>query len=426
MTPANEGSEAKKRPSYLKILSNRSFFSLWFGQLVSVSGDAIFDVALLWLVLTTTGSVFLVGITQAVIYLPTVVVGPLAGVYVDRFNRKTVILFSNVIQGIIVAAISFLYVANALPIQLLLVLVFAMYSAGRFFYAATRAMIPRLAEERRDLVAANSLFTLTTSFNQFASYAFGGIAIVILGVVLPIEYDSFTFFFAAFMTLFIVKRYGEVVGQADRILPSPPKKSFGFDFTEGLRHFLSSKLLIELVVLGAVINFSLGGVFALLAPYAKFRIGGNASTYGFILAAFSLGLFAGAYLVGKLRNVREFVGTLLFAVVIALGAVIAFIGLSNTQFVSFGLFFILGFLLSIANVPLNALFQAKIPQVVFGRVITVITALLGVAQPVSAVVSGGVATVFSIGGAYTAYGILAISISIAAYFTFNELRTTKY
>ena len=124
---------------------------------VSVSGDAVFDVALLWLVLTTTGSVFLVGITQAVIYLPTVVVAPFAGVYVDRFNRKTAMVVSNVIQGVVIAMISFLYLVDELPFGVLLILIFALYSFSRFFYTATMATIPKLVEDRDNLTDSPAL-----------------------------------------------------------------------------------------------------------------------------------------------------------------------------------------------------------------------------------------------------------------------------
>lgn len=415
-----------QRPSYLKILSSSSFFSLWFGQLVSVSGDAVFDVALLWLVLTTTGSVFLVGITQAVIYLPTVAVAPFAGVYVDRFNRKTAMVVSNVIQGAVVAAISLLYVADELSFGVLLILIFLLYSFSRFFYAATRATIPRLVEDQDNLTAANSLFSLTTSFNQFASYAFGGLIIALVGVALPITYDSVTFFFAALMFMLIPKRFGDVPRRTDSHQTSPTKGNFGAEFREGLGYFLSSRLLIELAILGAVVNLSLGGAFALLAPYAKFWVGGDASTYGFILAAYSLGLFSGAYIVGKLRRVRGYVGRLQFFGVFALGALLIFLGLSVEQFVSIALFFAFGFVLSVLNAPGQALFQAKIPQELFGRVIAVIVALLSIAQPLSAAISGDAATVFPIGELFIAFGVLVVSASAIGYFAFRELRIASY
>ncbi|MDG7027513.1 MAG: MFS transporter, partial [Nitrososphaerota archaeon] len=164
----------------------------------------------------------------------------------------------------------------------------------------------------------------------------------------------------------------------------------------------------------------------LLAPYAKFWVSGNASTYGFILAAFSLGLFSGAYVVGKLRGVREYVGRLQFIGVFAMGAIVIFAGLSTEEFASIALFFSFGFVLSVLNVPLQALYQAKIPQEVFGRVITVIVALLSIAQPLSAAISGYAATALSIGDLFIAFGILAVAVSVVGYLVFRELAMAKY
>src|SRR5437867_4934650 len=88
-----------EKPSYLRVMRNHSLFSLWIGQLVSQFGDYIFNIALLWLVLTSTGTVFDVGLVQAVIWMPLILVGPFAGVFVDRLNRKDVIVASNLFQG---------------------------------------------------------------------------------------------------------------------------------------------------------------------------------------------------------------------------------------------------------------------------------------------------------------------------------------
>ncbi len=77
----------ESRPSFRQVLHHRPFFLLWLSQLVSQSGDLVFEVALLWLVLGVTGSVFAVGIVVAVTLLPGVVLGPFLGVYVDRWGH---------------------------------------------------------------------------------------------------------------------------------------------------------------------------------------------------------------------------------------------------------------------------------------------------------------------------------------------------
>src|SRR3989442_8825806 len=89
----------QEKPSYRRVLSNRSFSLLWIGQLVSQSGDFIFDVAALWLVLQLTGDTLKVGIAVAFVLLPAVVIGPFAGVYIDRFNRRDIMIAANIFQA---------------------------------------------------------------------------------------------------------------------------------------------------------------------------------------------------------------------------------------------------------------------------------------------------------------------------------------
>src|SRR6266852_8180299 len=96
-----------EKPSYRRVLSNRSFSFLWISQLVSQSGDFIFDVAALWLVLQLTGDTLKVGVAVAFVLLPAVVVGPFAGVYIDRFNRRDIMIAGNIFQAfaaIVIAA----------------------------------------------------------------------------------------------------------------------------------------------------------------------------------------------------------------------------------------------------------------------------------------------------------------------------------
>src|SRR2546425_11275693 len=88
-----------EKPSYRRVLSNRSFSLLWIGQLVSQSGDFIFDFAALWLVLQLTGDTLKVGIAVAFVLLPAVVGGPFAGEYIDRFHRRHIMIGAHVFQA---------------------------------------------------------------------------------------------------------------------------------------------------------------------------------------------------------------------------------------------------------------------------------------------------------------------------------------
>ena len=408
------------KPSYSALLKNRPFAYLWVGQFVSQSGDAVFDIALLWLVWVSTHSTALTGLAQAAVLVPAVLVSPFAGVYADRINRRNLMVLSNLAQGIVTAAVSILYVLNALNFSILIFLVLLLYSGTQFYRAASNAIVPSIVS-KENIGAANGLFSLTSSANQLMGYALGGVVIGVLGLAVPITYDSLTFFAAALLMLFIAKAYGQPRAPGD----PGGANSFTKDFREGLTYVRQSRFFLELMFLGIVVNFFATAVFTILAPYSQIWVHGGSSTYGFLSAAFALGSVVGSVLIGKV-NFRAYVGKLLFFGVIASGGVLVSVGIIRSIPPALVAFLIVGVILAVVNVPLNALFQTKIPKEMLGRAGTVLTAALTAAQPVAAVLAGVLAGIYSIGAVILVSGAAVMLVTAALYPVFKELRNTSY
>jgi len=416
---------ASNRPSYSGLLRNSSFAAMWIGQLVSQSGDAVFDVALLWLVLVTTGSTALVGLTQAAVLIPAVLVGPFAGVYVDRLNRRTIMILSNIFQGAITAAISLLYLIDSLSFPFLIFLVLLLYAGAQFFRAALTAIIPRMVS-KENLGAANSLFTLSTFANQLAGYSVGGIIIAALGDIVPISYDSLTFFFAAAMMALVLKSYGNPKAD-DKVAPteSSARRDFSKDFREGLAFVRKNRFFLELMVFGLIVNFFGAGIATVIAPYVKLSLHGGASDYGFTLAAFALGTIAGAVGIGKV-NFRAYVGKLLLGGVIGVGLLVALAGIVTTMPEAVILFFGIGALSGVINTPIQVLVQTQVPGQLLGRAVTVMGSLLGAAQPIAAIAFGWLAGFSSVGILFELAGLVTVVITLSLSIPFSQLRNASY
>ncbi|MDG6980945.1 MAG: MFS transporter, partial [Nitrososphaerota archaeon] len=338
-----------------------------------------------------------------------------------RVNRRTVMVVSNVFQGLVTLAVSLLYASSSLSFSLLIVLVLLLYSGAQFYRAASGAMIPRLVSKEQ-LGAANGLFSLTQSFNQLLGYVLGGVIVLALGAVVPISYDGVTFFAAAALMLFIAKAHG---------VPNPPdsvpveKKSFTGDFREGLGFVRKSSIFRQLILFGFIVNFFTSGLVALLAPYARFWVHGNASTYGFLSAGFALGVIIGSVLVGKV-NFRGYVGKLLFAGVLVLGALFALAGFVTSFAPALVVFTGMGVTLAVVNVPINSLVQTKVPNEMLGRAGAVLGASLTAAQPVASVLAGVLAEYFSIGSVIVASGAAVMIATVVLFPIFRELRGASY
>ena len=416
---------SSEKPSYSALFRNRSFSSLWVSQVVSQSGDAIFDVALLWLVLVTTGSTALVGVTQAAVLLPNVFAAPIAGVYADRLNRRNLMIASNIFQGAVTAVISVLYVTSALGFSLLVLLVLVLYTGTQFFTAANTAIIPRIVS-KENLGAANGLFMLSTSANQLASYAAGGVVLATVGAGASITYDSLTFFFAAAMLTFVAKSYGQTrENGAAKGTQRQDGSGFWKEFREGLSFVRRSRIFLELIVFGFLVNFFGGSLSVLFAPYVKVWLHGGPLIYGFILAAFALGMVVGSIAIGKVQF-RGYVGKLLFFGVAVLGVLMVLAGLVTSIPYALIIMSAAGVMSAVLNLPIQVLVQTQVPGEILGRAGTVLRSLLAAAPVVAAVLFGSLASFVSIGALFTEAGIALVLVTLLLCIPFTELRRARY
>ncbi len=172
-------------------------------------------------------------------------------------------------------------------------------------------------------------------------------------------------------------------------------------------------------------NFFGAGIFALLAPYAKNVVSGNAGTYGALLTTYSVGAVIGSVLVGKLQ-LRNYVGKVLFAGVIGQGLVIVGIGFTTILYLAVALSFAIGVLQTMVNVPITVLVQTKVPGDMLGRVFSSLVALLTIVAPVSSALAGGLATSISIGGTFQVFGGMIVLSCAVGYLFFRDLRDSSY
>lgn len=266
---------------------------------------------------------------------------------------------------------------------------------------------------------------MTSSINQVAGYGIGGVIVLLFGPTIPILYDALTFVIAGLMVSMIARSRCAIPNNPSTPRGSQAPSSFRQKLLEGLKYVRDSRFLLELVVVGVFLNFFGTGIFALLAPYSRDVIRGNAGTYGLLLAIFSLGVILGSIFVGKIDSLK-YVGKLLFLGVIAVGGLTTALAFTTVAWLALCIAFGVGFFNAIVNIPLSVLVQAKIPSELLGRVATTLGALITLSQPISAATAGAVAGSVSIGQTFLVYGSFMVLISGATYIIFGELRNASY
>src|SRR4051812_22775575 len=177
------------QPSAFRVFYNRSFARLWIAQLISVAGSALSSLAGAMLVYRLTGSALSVGLMLMVAALPSLLVGPVAGVFVDRLNRKHVMIAADLLRAALVAAIPF-----ALPfgITWLYAIVLVAGAVGQFFDPAHASVLPEVASDD-ELAAANSMMAISGTGSWAIGFAAAGLIVSQLAIDWAFYLDALSF-----------------------------------------------------------------------------------------------------------------------------------------------------------------------------------------------------------------------------------------
>lgn len=408
-------------PNQMTILRNTRFLILWSSQTISNSGDAIFSLAVIWFILSSSNSILLVGLIVAASFVPEIIVAPFAGTFVDRFNRRTVLTISYLSQGVLVGGAGALYMFDKLGFAYSLLTVIGLGIGEQFTVPANGALLPNIVRNE-ELVAANGLISSTNSLNMLGSNAVGGIMILLIGLAAPFEYDAITFLLASVLLIMLPHSTG-IVGKKG--ISEEVSENDGSTISQlivGFRYLRKDGLLLKLTVLSTVVSFFALGLQGIYAPYVRTSLHGGPATYGFFLASFGIGSMVGSLLISKIGN-RIRTGTLIMLGLLGQAGTITLLGFTHIAGIAILIWGICG-LAQVTNIiPYQSFLQARIPSAFFGRVSTLISALVFTPAPILILITSAITTRLTPGLMLSIYG-LAMLLSVLASFGFSrELRS---
>jgi dTMP kinase len=296
------------KPAGLKdLLTHPSFSRLWRAMLVSSLGDWVGFVAVATLVANkggaSRGGLAVAGVMLARL-LPSVLFGPLAGVLVDRLDRRRVMVSADISRGALYATMPFLP-----KLWMIFALSFAIECLGLLWTPSKDASIPNLVP-RGQLSNANSVGLITTYgtlplgatvYTALAGVAawFGGTYLDAHPWSLALWLDSLTFLFSAWMVWGLDLRKGPASRSADEPLSA---KSALADIRDGIR-FLREHALVRALTVGIVIAFAgAGSVMSVGPAFAQYSLGAATAGFGILMTALGIGMGAGMALAGYLSK----------------------------------------------------------------------------------------------------------------------------
>ena len=167
--PSVEAVERVRQHPYVRLALNGSFSALWSGQLISLFGDRLNQLALVAVVAISTGSALATGLVFFAATLPNLLLSPIAGTFVDRWDHKEVMVVSDILRGGIVLILPIAAVTN---IVLVYPLIFLVTSISVFFRPARVAILPQIVPDE-DLLSANSALWVAETIADVIGYPAG-------------------------------------------------------------------------------------------------------------------------------------------------------------------------------------------------------------------------------------------------------------
>jgi MFS family permease len=400
MTP-----EPTRRRSWL--LSG-DFGRFWVGQTISNLGSSFTMFALPLLVFNLTGSPINLGIATAAEFVPYLLFGLVIGAWVDRVDRRRLMIATDLARAAVIATIPLLAAVDALSVGWIYAVAFASATLTIAFDAAEFAAIPSLVPSGDDLVTANGRVQASYSTAQIAGPLLAGLLVAVAPVqqVLLVDAASFLVSAGALAT----------IGRAFNAPPEEgPRRAIRKDVVDGLRYVLGHPVLRNISAMMALINLVGATVYAQLVVFAKRQLEASDSQVALLYAAGSAGVVLLSLAAGPLRRRLSFSVAALGALALD-GLLTVVLAATSWYWAALVLWAAISGLGIFFNINTGSLRQQIVPNHLLGRVISIAGVLAWSAIPVGALAggwaverSGSVALVYGVIGALVA--LLAIAFS---------------
>lgn len=272
---------------------NRNFMLLWSGSLISNIGYQMYIIAIPLLIYDLSRSALAMSMMRAIEFLPNIFIGILAGVFVDRLNRKRMMQWTSGIRVVAMLGIVLLLLSDGLSLWSLYLLGFILSVASYTFGNAHHAVLPQIVD-KEELTSANAKLSFINTLIQTIGPGVAGAFLMIYSYT-----ATLTIYVASLLVLF--------VSVSLLNLPSIERKthkdsSFKEDMKEGIEELLHNKLLLTPTITIVFMNFASSLVIGVLVFFVKDQLGATASQIGFMFSISAVGGFIGALVVSRIRK----------------------------------------------------------------------------------------------------------------------------
>ncbi|MFA5062921.1 MAG: MFS transporter [Candidatus Omnitrophota bacterium] len=358
---------------FREVFKNRNFFLLWLGQIISQLGDRLDQMALIAFVYwRSPGSTMGIAKVLSFTIIPVFLIGPIAGVYIDRWNRRRTMYACDFLRAALVFTIPFFlfYTKN---MALIYIIIFFTFSIGRFFVPAKLSIVPDLVE-KKDLLLANSLVNTTGMIAAIAGFGVSGVVVEWLGAKSGFYLDALSFLVSGTLIFLISKKLKtsalnpKAGGEG---LVEVIRKSVFQEIKEGVLYFIQKKDIRFAAWVMFILWAALGSAYVVVIVFVQKTLHSATKDLGLLIMFLGIGLFVGSLIYGRFGH-RISHYKMIFSALIFSGAMLIIFSLTIQYYpyliVAEALAFVLGIVISPVMIASNTIIHKVSDNAMMGKV----------------------------------------------------------
>ncbi len=390
----------------------KPFFTLYAGQAMSLLTSSAVQFSIIWWITTTTGSAIALTIASVVGLLPQAVIGPFAGVWIDRFSRKTIVIFSDTTIAVssLLLALFFWFGIESLPLVYMVLFIRAL--GETFHKPAMQAMLPQVVP-LSELTKAGGFGQMISAASSMAGPMLG--ALIMSAMSLPyallIDVIGASIAIAALASVKISRHKAHHNG----------RNSVIDDMKQGILAIRSNKALMRLSIPMFITTVTFVPLGTLLPLMVKGYFNGTAWHNGLVQSLFSSGMLIAALIIGLTGGLkRQFLMISASTGLLGICAVIGGILPTHMFWVFCIAVFVMGATGMGFNIPFTAYIQKSVPTENLGKVIALVTSAMSFAAPIGMFIAGPLSELIGVNNWMLYAGLTMIFIGLLSYFLTKE------
>lgn len=398
-----------------KVIKNWAtpFFTIWTGQAVSLLGSQLVQFALIWWLTKSTGSATVLATASLVGLLPQILLGPIAGTFIDRLSRRAIMIVADSIIALATVLLAYLFLSETVQIWHVYLLMFIRALAESFHWPAMQASTSLMVPKKHFSRIQGLNQTLNGGMN-IISAPLGALLLEVFSIQGVLSIDVVTALIAIFPLFFIpIPQPQSITAQETKL----DKTSVWEDFRVGLRYMFSWPGLLIVAVMAMVINLVLTPAFSLIPILVTKHFGGEALQLAWLESAAGIGIIAGGLILsvwgGFHRRIKT---TLLGLMIIGVGCLTIGFLPSTAYLLAIAATFTVGFGIAMTDGPLLAVMQDVVAPEVQGRVFTLFGSLVKAMTPLGLIIAGPVADLFGVQTWFIMGGVVTGLLGLMGFF----------